>query len=45
MPGRLSPRQEVEKGNNGLVERQETLLAVYGASREALIYWYKGGGV
>jgi hypothetical protein len=46
MPGQLSPQQEVEGGkNNGLVEGQETLLAVYGASRDALIYCYKGGGV
>jgi hypothetical protein len=33
------------EGNNGLIERQETLLAIYGASKEAPIYWYKGGGV
>jgi hypothetical protein len=31
MPGRLSLRQEVEgRKSNGLVEGQETLLAVYG---------------
>jgi hypothetical protein len=46
MPGRLSPRQEVERRKNGgLIEGQETLLAVYRASREVLIYCYKGGDV
>jgi hypothetical protein len=33
----LSPQQEVEDKGNGLLERQETLLAVYRASEDSLI--------
>jgi hypothetical protein len=33
----LSLRQEVEDKGNGLLERQETLLAVYRASEDSLI--------
>jgi hypothetical protein len=36
VPGRLPPRQEVERKGNGLVERQETLLAVYRTSKDSL---------
>jgi hypothetical protein len=35
--GALPPQQEVEDKGNELLERQETLLAVYRASRGLLI--------